>query len=143
MKALLNDALSGLHGALAAGLMVVASPVAWFDGLSKGQKAVWAVGLLLTTGWGGGIATAALLSEFGTHEERIVSLERWREIHEDTVTAPGLSRIQENQAAIEGIRVELASVTAMVYALYCESFPRRCQGVPVPRERQDFPGGAP
>lgn len=123
--------------------VLLAAPGGLLEALGRQRAGI----LLLIGALGTGVTIGAVgvrwLSDYGTHEARIAELEDWRTIHEDTVTAPGLARIETTEERIDSLFREVVMIRAMTYQMYCHQWPSRCEARPSRQNGPDAEGGTP
>lgn len=92
------------------------TPGVWFAKLSPTQAAI--VALIIAFLAGGG--AYGFFGEFAGHETRIRSLEAWRVIHEDTVTAPRLRQLDAMQSTQDTNLQRLMRIETLLSCIYYE-----------------------
>lgn len=94
----------------------------WLRGLPDAYRRLAAAVAL----FGAGIATAFALMGFIALPERMAIVEDWQVVHDSTVTAPQTEAIQDLRRRVSAI----PEIQRMVYELWCDRFPDRCQATP-------------
>lgn len=107
MKAQIMDAMHAIVG-------LASAPSDVLDSLPSRYSGLMIIGLAFLAGAG----SMAWVGDLGSHEERIGFLE------DDTIKIRRLDQGQDSLVA------SVDMIEAMVYQLYCDRYPERCEGRP-------------
>lgn len=128
--------------------IILASPISFFERLGKKEAGLAVIIGLLSIGYTanevidrtvGSVATVLEEHEdniersaarIDTLSSRADSVDSWIETHERTVSAPGLRDIARNQQMTDSILRDFGIMREMIYQLYCDRWPERCQSIP-------------
>ena len=84
----------------------------------------------LAVGWTSHSIAAQYIGGLGSLEPRVVSLEEWRRVHTDSVQAVGEARIDQLESNQLSNTNTLLRIETMVFELYCDRWPERCESHP-------------
>jgi len=85
----------------------------------------------IVVGWTARALAEEFLGGIGGFGPRITALEEWRIVHEDSTTVRTLERLVtlEQDQSLRGETLD--NVERMVYQLYCDRWPERCESTPI------------
>lgn len=105
-----------------------------FQAWSTTAKGLLLMGSLCASLASGGFVVGLWSADRIGYGARISALEEWRDVHQEEVVEPEVARIRDLEDRIERvdhwINGEAEVQSQMIYELYCEAFPDRCEAVP-------------
>lgn len=107
--------------------VVLASAGGFLENLDPKWRGLVALSAALLIGWGAGVTMADRLARFESLEPRVTELEQWQEVHVDSVSGPGMARIERLEGQTSTLRSDVSLIREMITQMYCEEvFPERC-----------------